>query len=67
MKQLDVLVDPANKESPLHNKSTRPTDVMEVYMTRGQLYAYQGDMARLSRSGRLRIELPCRMFRGLCR
>lgn len=46
MKQLDVLVDPANKQSPLHDKSTRPTDVMEVYMTRGQLYAYQGDMAK---------------------
>jgi tetratricopeptide (TPR) repeat protein len=46
MKQLDVLVDPANKQSPLRNKSTTPTDVMEVYMNRGQLYAYQGDMAR---------------------
>jgi hypothetical protein len=46
MKQLDVLVDPANKQSPLRNKSTTPTDVIEVYMTRGQLYAYQGDMAR---------------------
>jgi tetratricopeptide (TPR) repeat protein len=46
MKQLDVLVDPANKQSPLRNKSTTPTDVMEVYMTRGQLHAYQGDMAK---------------------
>ncbi len=46
MKQLDALVDPANKQSPLRNKSTTPIDVMEVYMSRGQLYAYQGDMAK---------------------
>jgi len=45
MKELDALVDPANKESPLHAKSPRPNDVMDVYMTRGQLYAYRGDMA----------------------
>ena len=45
MKELDALVDPANKESPLHAKTTRPNDVLDVYMTRGQLYAYRGDMA----------------------
>jgi tetratricopeptide (TPR) repeat protein len=44
MKELDALVDPANKESPLY-KSTRPNDRLDVYMTRGQLYAYRGDMA----------------------
>jgi tetratricopeptide (TPR) repeat protein len=46
MKELDALVDPANKASPLNSKSTRPVDVMEVYMTRGQLHAYQGEMAQ---------------------
>jgi tetratricopeptide (TPR) repeat protein len=46
MKELDALVDPANKASPLNAKSTRPVDVMEVYMTRGQLHAYQGEMAQ---------------------
>jgi len=44
MKELDALVDPANKESPLY-KSPRPNDVLDVYMTRGQIYAYYGDMA----------------------
>ena len=46
MKQLDVLADPANKESPLLNKSTKPTDVMDFYVSRGQLHAYQGEMAK---------------------
>lgn len=46
MKEADALVDPANKASPLNAKSTRPVDVMEVYMTRGQLHAYQGEMAQ---------------------
>ncbi len=45
MKELDALVDPANKESPLNAKSARPNDRLDVYMTRGQLYAYRGDMA----------------------
>ena len=45
LKELDALVDPANRASPLHGKSTRPNDVLDVYMTRGQLYAYRGDMA----------------------
>ncbi len=44
MKELDALVDPANKASPLNTKSTRPNDLLDVYMTRGQLYAYRGDM-----------------------
>ncbi|MGB6941766.1 MAG: FG-GAP-like repeat-containing protein [Bryobacteraceae bacterium] len=46
MKEADALVDPANKASPLNAKSPRPVDVMEVYMTRGQLHAYQGEMAQ---------------------
>ena len=46
MKEADALVDPSNKASPLNAKSTRPVDVMEVYMTRGQLHAYQGEMAQ---------------------
>jgi tetratricopeptide (TPR) repeat protein len=46
MKELDALVDPANKASPLNSKSARPNDRLDVYMTRGQLYAYKGDMAR---------------------
>jgi len=45
-KQLDVLADPANKQSPLLNKSTRRLDVMNFYVSRGQIYAYQGDMAK---------------------
>ena len=45
MKELDALVDPANKESPLNAKPARPNDRLDVYMTRGQLYAYKGDMA----------------------
>jgi tetratricopeptide (TPR) repeat protein len=45
LKELDALVDPANKESPLHAKSAKPNDALDVYMTRGQLYAYRGDMA----------------------
>jgi tetratricopeptide (TPR) repeat protein len=45
MKELDALVDPANKASPLNAKSARPNDRLDVYMTRGQLYAYRGDMA----------------------
>jgi tetratricopeptide (TPR) repeat protein len=45
MKELDALVDPANKASPLNSKSARPNDRLDVYMTRGQLYAYRGDMA----------------------
>src|ERR1700722_15816488 len=46
MQELDALVDPANKASPLNAKSVRPNDRLDVYMTRGQLYAYRGDMAR---------------------
>jgi len=45
MKELDALVDPANKESPLNARPARPNDRLDVYMTRGQLYAYRGDMA----------------------
>jgi len=45
MKELDALVDPANKASPLNSKSAKPNDLLDVYMTRGQLYAYRGDMA----------------------
>ena len=46
MNEADALVDPSNKASPLNAKSIRPVDVMEVYMTRGQLHAYQGEMAQ---------------------
>ena len=46
MKQLDALADPANKQSPLRDKSTKRLDVMNFYVTRGQIYAYQGQMAQ---------------------
>jgi len=46
MKQLDALMDPANKQSPLRDKSTKRLDVMNLYVTRGQLHAYQGEMAK---------------------
>ncbi len=45
-KQLDALADPANKESPLLAKSTKRLDVMNFYVTRGQIHAYQGEMAK---------------------
>ena len=46
MKELEAIMDPANKESRLHDKATKPVDVMEVYMAMGNLYAYQGEMAK---------------------
>ncbi len=46
LKQLDALADPANKRSPLLDKSTRRLDVMNFYVSRGQIYAYQGEMAQ---------------------
>jgi tetratricopeptide (TPR) repeat protein len=46
LKQLDALADPANKESPLRDKSTKRLDVMGFYVNRAQIYAYQGEMAR---------------------
>jgi tetratricopeptide (TPR) repeat protein len=46
LKQLDALADPANKQSPLRDKSTKRLDVMNFYVTRGQIHAYQGEMAK---------------------
>ncbi len=46
LKQLDALADPANKQSPLLDKSTKRLDVMNFYVSRGQIYAYQGEMAK---------------------
>src|SRR5580704_7865979 len=46
MKQLDALVDPANKQSPLLDKSTKRLDVMNFYVTRGQIHAFLGEMAK---------------------
>jgi tetratricopeptide (TPR) repeat protein len=46
LKQLDALADPANKQSPLFDKSTKRIDVMNFYVGRGQIYAYQGEMAK---------------------
>jgi len=46
LKQLDALADPANKQSPLRDKSTKRLDVMNFYVSRGQIYAYQGEMAK---------------------
>jgi tetratricopeptide (TPR) repeat protein len=46
MKRLDELVDPTNIDSPLHDKNTKPLDVMQVYVAKGQLHAYQGEMAK---------------------
>ncbi len=65
MKQLDVLVDPANKESPLHDKNVKPLDVMQVYVAKSWaapcIPGRNG--GRRSNSLRSRIELPCRRFR----
>jgi tetratricopeptide (TPR) repeat protein len=46
MKQLEELVDPANKASILHDKNAKPLDVMQVYVAKGQVHAYQGEMAK---------------------
>jgi tetratricopeptide (TPR) repeat protein len=46
LKQLDALADPENKQSPLRDKSTKRLDVMNFYVTRGQIHAYQGEMAQ---------------------
>jgi tetratricopeptide (TPR) repeat protein len=46
LKQLDALADPANKESPLRDKSAKRLDVMNFYVNRGQIHAYQGEMAQ---------------------
>jgi tetratricopeptide (TPR) repeat protein len=46
LKQLDALADPANTQSPLRDKSTKRLDVMNFYVSRGQIYAYQGEMAK---------------------
>jgi hypothetical protein len=46
LKQLDALADPANKQSPLLDKSTKRLDVMGFYVSRGQIHAYQGEMAQ---------------------
>ena len=46
MKELEAIMDPANKESRLDDKATKPVVVMEVYMAMGNLYAYQGEMAK---------------------
>jgi len=46
LKQLDALADPANKQSPLLDKSARRLDVMNFYVSRGQIHAYQGEMAQ---------------------
>jgi tetratricopeptide (TPR) repeat protein len=47
IKQLDELVDPGNKESALlRATSAKQLDLMLVYVTDGQLHAYQGEMAK---------------------
>jgi tetratricopeptide (TPR) repeat protein len=46
LKQLDALADPANKKSPLLDKSMKRLDVMNFYVSRGQVHAYQGEMAQ---------------------
>jgi len=46
LKQLDALADPANKQSPLLDKSTKRLDVMNFYVSRGQIHAYRGEMAK---------------------
>jgi tetratricopeptide (TPR) repeat protein len=46
LKQLDALADPANKESPLRDRSTKRVDVMGFYINRAQIHAYQGEMAQ---------------------
>jgi len=45
LKRLDDLLDPANKQSPLRDKSVKPLDVINVYIAKGQLHAYRGEMA----------------------
>ncbi len=46
LKQLDALADPANKQSPLRDKSAKRLDVMGFYVNRAQIHAYQGEMAQ---------------------
>ena len=46
LKQMDALADPSNGESPLLAKTTKRLDVMNFYVGRGQIYAYQGEMAK---------------------
>jgi hypothetical protein len=46
MKMLDALADPANKENPLRDKSAKRLDVMNFYVNRAQIHAYQGEMAQ---------------------
>lgn len=46
LKQMDALADPSNKESPLLAATTKRLDVMNFYIGRGQIHAFQGDMAK---------------------
>ena len=46
LKQMDAMADPSNKESPLLSRTTKRLDVMNFYVGRGQIYAYQGEMAK---------------------
>jgi tetratricopeptide (TPR) repeat protein len=46
LKQMDAMADPSNKESPLLARTTKRLDVMNFYVGRGQIYAYQGEMAK---------------------
>jgi len=46
LKQMDALADPSNKASPLFARTTKRLDVMNFYVGRGQIYAYQGEMAK---------------------
>jgi ASPIC and UnbV/FG-GAP-like repeat/PPIC-type PPIASE domain len=46
MKMLDALGDPANKDNPLRDKSAKRLDVMNFFVNRAQIHAYQGEMAQ---------------------
>ena len=43
---LENFLDPMNKESQLRVKNAAPIDVMQAYVAKGQLHAFQGEMAR---------------------
>ncbi len=46
MRRLEQLLDPGNRESPLRDRNAKPIDVMELYVAKGQLHAYQGEMEK---------------------
>lgn len=46
LRRLNQLLDPANRQSPIYDKRVKPLDLIEAYIARGQLYSFQGEMAK---------------------